>query len=62
MIHVNDLTRSEANQPNICMVMHMQIFCVYRPYKESITKEMNNDIAIDLTLHLHDQMSGWLRY
>ena len=28
--------------------------------KESISKEMNNDN--DLNLHLHDQMSGWLRY
>ena len=34
--------------------------CVYRPYKESISKEMNNDN--DLNLHLHYQMSGWLRY
>ena len=33
-----------------------KFFCVYRPYKESISKEMNND---DLNLHLHDQMSGW---
>ena len=35
--------------------------CVYshRPYKESISKEMNND---DLNLNLHDQMSGWLRH
>ena len=31
-------------------------FCVYRPYKESISKEMNNDNA--LNLHLHDQMMG----
>ena len=31
-----------------------------RPYKESISKEMNNDN--DLNLHLHDQMSGWRRY
>ena len=33
-----------------------KFFCVYRPYKESISKEMNNDN--DLNLHLHDQMSG----
>jgi hypothetical protein len=32
----------------------------YRPYKESISKEMNNND--DLSLHLHDQMSGWLRH
>ena len=37
-----------------------KFFCVYRPYKESISKEMNNDNGINL--HLHDQMSGWLRY
>ena len=30
---------------------------VYRPYKESTSKEMNNDN--DLNLHLHDQMSGF---
>ena len=36
-----------------------KFFCVYRPYKESISKEMNND---NLNLHLHDQMSVWLRY
>ena len=39
---------------------NVKFFCVYRPYKESISKEMNNDN--DLNLHLHDQMSGWLRY
>ena len=39
--------------------MWSEISGVYRPYKESISKEMNND---DLNLHLHDQMSGWLRY
>ena len=37
-----------------------KFFFVYRPYKESISKEMNNDN--DLNSHLHDQMSGWLRY
>jgi hypothetical protein len=31
----------------------------YRLYKESISKEMNNNG--DLNLHLHDQKSGWLR-
>ena len=24
------------------LVMQMQFFCVYRPYEESISKEMNN--------------------
>ena len=37
-----------------------KFFCVYRPYKGPISKEMNNDN--DLNLHLHDQMSGCLRY
>ena len=37
-----------------------QIFLVYRPYKEWISKDVNNDN--DLNLHLHDQKSGWLRY
>ena len=42
------------------LVMQMQIFlCLYRPYKELISKEMNDK---DLNLHLHDQMLGWLRY
>ena len=35
--------------------MQCNFFCVYRPYKESISKEMNND---DLNLHLHDQIVG----
>ena len=30
------------------------------PYKELISTEMNNEN--ELNLHLHDQMSGWLRY
>ena len=37
-----------------------KFFCVYRPYKEPISEEMNNDNH--LNLHFHDQMSGWLRY
>ena len=36
-----------------------KFFCVYRPYKESISKEMNND---DLNLHSMTKLSGWLRY
>ena len=32
----------------------------YRPYKESISKEMNNDN--DLNLHSMTKLSGWLRY
>ena len=40
--------------------MQMGIFCVYRPYKESISKEMNNDN--DLNFHSMTKLSGWLRY
>ena len=36
----------------ICFVL------IYRQYKESISKEMNNDF----NLHLQNQMSGLLRY
>ena len=36
--------------------MHIFSVFIYRPYKESISKEMNNDD--DLNLHLYDQMSG----
>ena len=36
----------------------MQIFlCLYRPYKESISKAINND---DLNLHSVTKLSGWL--
>ena len=46
------------SQPDI---WSCKFFCVYRPlYKEPISKEMNNDNH--LSLHLHDQMSDWLRY
>ena len=34
-------------------------FCVYRPYKESVSKEMKNDD--DLNLHGMIRLSGWLR-
>ena len=47
------------------MIIHVvrfkcKVFCVYTPYKESISKEMNKNN--NLNLHLHDQMSGWLRF
>ena len=43
------------------LVMQMQIFlCLYRPYKESISKEMNN--YNDLNLHSVTKLSGWFRY
>ena len=42
------------------LVMLCKFFCVYRPYKESISKEMNNDN--DLNLHSMAKLSGWLRY
>ena len=35
-------------------------FWVYRSYKESISKEMNNDN--DLKLHSMTKLPGWLRY
>ena len=38
----------------------MQIFYVYRPYKESISKEMNHDN--DLNLHSMTKLPGWLHY
>ena len=34
--------------------------CVYRSYKESISKDMNNDC--DFNLHSMTKFSGWLRY
>ena len=33
------------------------IFCVYRPYKESVSEEMSND----LNFHSITKLSGWLR-
>ena len=42
------------------LVMLCKFFCVYRPYKESISKKMNNDN--DLNLHSMTKLSGWLRY
>ena len=37
-----------------------KFFCVYRPYKKSISKEMNNDN--DLNLHSMNKFSDWFRY
>ena len=37
-----------------------KFFCVYRPYKESISKEMSNDN--DLNLRSMTKFSDWLRY
>ena len=54
-----DQWRSHSSQPDIWSCKY-KFFCVYRPYKEPISKEINNDNH--LNLHLHDQMSGWLRY
>ena len=47
------------SQPDISSCK-CEFFCVYRPYKESISKEMNNDS--DLNLHSMTKLSGWLRY
>ena len=41
-------------------VMLCKFLCVYRPYKQSISKEINNDN--DLNLHSMTKLSGWLRY
>ena len=49
----------EGMQPDIWSCK-CKFFCVYRPYKEPISKEMNNNNH--LNLHLHEQMSGWPRY
>ena len=43
------------SQPDIWSCK-FKFFCVYRPYKETISKEMNNDNH--LNLHLHDQTSA----
>ena len=40
------------------LIMQMQIFCVYGPCKESISKKMNNDN--DFNLHGMIKLSGWL--
>ena len=42
------------SQPNIWSCK-CKVFCVYRPYKESISKEMNNDY---LNLHIITKLSG----
>ena len=54
----NDGRSGEAS-PTI-LVMQCKFFCVYRPYKESISKEKINDN--DLNLHSMTKLSGWLRY
>ena len=48
------------SQPADIWSCKCKFFYVYKPYKEPISKEMNNDNH--LNLHFHDQMSGWLRY
>ena len=39
--------------------MQMDFFSVYRPHKESISKEINNN---ELNLHSMIKLSGWLCY
>ena len=46
-----------ARQIGHAMLVFLCLFCVYRPYKESISKKMNND---DLNLHSMTKLSGWL--
>ena len=57
------MARAVAKPARHLVIYKCKFSCVYshyRPCKESISKEMNNDN--DLNLNLHDQMSGWLRY
>ena len=42
------ISSSSEASPTMIWLYKCKIFCVYRPYKESILKEMNND--------------GWFRY
>ena len=49
----------QVAKPARHLVMQMQIFLFYRPYKQSISKERNYNDS-DLNVHLLDQMSGWL--
>ena len=44
-----------AGQPDIWSGK-CKLFCIYRPYRESISKEMNNDN--DLNLHSMTKLSG----
>ena len=37
-----------------------KFFCGNRPYKEAISKEMNNDNVVNL--NSKTKLSGWLRY
>ena len=50
----------EASCP--ILVMQCKFFCVYRPYKESISKKMNNVNNEQLNLHNITKLSGKLRY
>ena len=50
---------SVVKQPDICSCK-CKFFCVYKPYKELIPKEMNTDN--NLNLHSMAKLSGWLRY
>ena len=43
-------------RPARLLVMQIQIFSVYRPYNESISRGMNNDN--DLNLHSMTKLSG----
>ena len=46
------------SQPDNLVIL-CKFFCVCRPYKESISREMNN--GNDLNLHSMTKLSGWLR-
>ena len=47
-------------KPARYVVMQMQFFMCYRPYKELISKEMNSDN--DLNLYSMTKLSGWVHY
>ena len=58
MLHASRDTQWRS-QPEIWSCK-CEFFSVYRPYRESISKEMNNEN--DLNLHSMTKFSGWLRY
>ena len=51
---------SRVAKPARHLVMQMHIFLCFWPYKERLSKEMNN--GNDLNLHSMTKLSGWLRY
>ena len=54
------VAKTDGGEASPTMATQMQTFCVYRPYMESTSKEMNNDN--DLNLHSITKLSGWPRH